>query len=258
MNNDKLVEYYNKFNEEKRLTRAHGIVEFNVVMKYLKEYVKKIDNPKIIDIGAGTGRYSIELVNMGYDTTAVELVKHNLRYIEQKSDKIKAYQGNALDLKRFKDNEFDIVLLFGPLYHLTTKEEKLKALAEAKRICKDNGYILVQYISNDYAVMKHGFIDHNIEESINNNLIDSNFKVLNDKNGLYGYDRLEDIDNYNSTLNLTRDKIVAVDSLTDLFRPIINNMSENEFKLYIDYVISIAERHEMLGFSSHILDILKK
>ena len=131
----RLEDYYNKFNEDKRLTRRHGKVEFIVTLKYIHDYLNKMNNPKIIDIGAGTGKYSIELSNQGYDVTAIELVKHNLSYIK-KYDKIKSYQGNAIDLSRFKDETFDLTLLFGPMYHLIDENDKIKALNEAKRITK--------------------------------------------------------------------------------------------------------------------------
>ena len=73
MNEENLIEYYNKFNEDKRLTRRRGEIEFITSMKYIHEYLKKGD--KIIDIGAGTGRYSIPLKEEGYDVPAVDLVK---------------------------------------------------------------------------------------------------------------------------------------------------------------------------------------
>ena len=131
MNEENLIKYYNKFNEDKRLNSRHGQVEFITSLKYIHEYLEEMEKPKILDIGAGCGRYSIELANEGYDVTAIELVKHNLRVIEQKSDKVKAYQGNALDLSRFKSNSFDLVLLFGPMYHLCNEKDKIKALKEA-------------------------------------------------------------------------------------------------------------------------------
>jgi hypothetical protein len=56
---EKLTNYYNKFNEDKRLDSRHGQVEFITSMKYIHKYLNK--NDKIIDIGAGTGRYSIPL-----------------------------------------------------------------------------------------------------------------------------------------------------------------------------------------------------
>ena len=98
-----LEEYYNKFNEEKRLNSRHGQVEFQVSMKYIHEFLPQDianDQIKILDIGAGTGRYSVALANECYDVTAVELVKYNLGILKQKNSSVKAYQGNALKLKR--------------------------------------------------------------------------------------------------------------------------------------------------------------
>ena len=81
MNEENLIKYYNKFNEDKRLNTRHGQVEFITSMKYIKEYLKEFNNPKILDVGAGTGKYSINLANDGYDVTALELIKHNLKVI---------------------------------------------------------------------------------------------------------------------------------------------------------------------------------
>ena len=152
-----LIEYYNKFNEDKRLTRRHGKIEFITSLKYIHEYLKNFENPKILDVGAGTGKYSIALADEGYDVTAVELVKHNLRVIEKNSTKVKAFLGNAIDLSRFDSEVFDMVLLFGPMYHLYDEKDKIKALEEAKRVLKKNGVILVAYCMNEYAVITHAF-----------------------------------------------------------------------------------------------------
>ena len=139
-----LENYYNKFNEEKRLDSRHGRVEFVTTMRYVhrcleevsKESGRKPADIHIIDIGAGTGRYSIPLAEEGYDVTAVELVRHNLGRLKKKSDLVKAYEGNAMRLKRFSDNSFDMALLFGPMYHLHSEEEKLNALSSIADIYK--------------------------------------------------------------------------------------------------------------------------
>ena len=75
-----LEEYYNKFNEDKRLDSRHGRVEFQTSMHYIHKYLDQIAEEtgknrreiRILDIGAGTGRYSIALAEEGYDVTAVE------------------------------------------------------------------------------------------------------------------------------------------------------------------------------------------
>ncbi len=258
MNTENLIKYYNKFNEDKRLTRRHGIIEYRTTIKYINKYLNTMTNPKIIDIGAGTGAYSIPLANEGYDVTAVELVKHNLMTLKNKSNKVKTYLGNAIDLSKFKDNTFDVVLLFGPMYHLISNEDKLKALSEAKRILKNNGLIFISYYMNEYAIITHGFIENTIKEDIKNNLIDNTFHITPKEDDLYSMVRLEDINYYKDTLNLKRVKILSQDGPTDYLRSTINKMDDETFELYYKYHLSICERKELLGSSSHVLDILKK
>ncbi len=252
-----LEKYYNKFNEDKRLLARHGQVEFAVATKYIKEVIGDKKNLKIIDIGAGTGRYSEYLANLGHSVTAVELVNKNVSEIKKKSDKIIAKQGNALNLK-FKDESFDIALLFGPVYHLFSYEDKLKAIIEAKRVVKKGGYILIMYLTNEYAVITYAFKEGNLEECLKNGKLTKDFEVKTSEEDLYSYDRLEKINKLKNDANLERYKIIGVDGATDYIRPVINKMSEKDFETYISYQMSICERPELLGASSHIMDILKK
>ena len=256
MNEENLINYYNKFNEDKRLTHRHGIVEYTTAMKYIHEYLHK--GSKILDVGAGCGAYSIPLSEEGYDVTAIELIKHNLMTLKAKKTPVKAYLGSSIDLSRFSDKSFDMVLLFGPMYHLISKEDKIKSLMEAKRVLKDDGYILISYYMNDYAIINHGFIENTIKDDIKNNLIDNDFKITPKDDDLYSFVRLEDIDELNNTANLKRVKILSQDGPSDYIRKTLNKMDDETFDLYIKYHLSICERKELLGASSHVLDILKK
>lgn len=258
MNEENLIKYYNKFNEDKRLNSKHGYIEFITSLKYIHEYLNKMNNPKILDIGAGTGKYSITLANEGYDVTAVELVKHNLKVIEKKSNKVKTYLGNAIKLDMFEDNSFDLILLFGPMYHLVTKEEQLKALNEAKRVLKQDGILLVAYVMNEYAVIVHGFRDNYILENIKENVIDENFHCTPKKTDLYKYMRLEDINELNELSNLKRIKIITPDGPSNYIRNVLNKMDDETFNTYIKYHLSTCERQDLIGAAAHTLDILKK
>lgn len=252
-----LEKYYNKFNEDKRLLSRHGQVEFAVASKFIKEVIGDRKNLSIIDIGAGTGRYSVALAEEGHNVTAVELVNKNVSEIKKKSNKVVAKQGNALKLK-FEDNTFDIALLFGPLYHLFSYEDKLKAILEAKRVVKKGGYILIMYLTNEYAVITYAFKEGNLDKCLKEGKLSENFEVQTSEEDLYSYDRLEKIDKLKNDSELERYKIIGVDGATDYIRPTINGLSEKDFELYIKYQMSICERPELLGASSHIMDILKK
>lgn len=255
---NKLEKYYNKFNEEKRLQSRHGMVEFTVTMKYIHECLADKKDAKILDVGAGTGRYSVALANEGYDVTAVELVKYNLGILKAKKSSVKAYQGNALDLSRFEDDSFDVTLVFGPMYHLHEFDEKVKALEEAKRVTKKGGYILVAYYMNEYSVIMYGFKDNNIKECIAKGMLTEDFKCTKEANELYSMVRLEDIHKVSETVGLERVKTIAPDGAADYMRPVLNSMDDETFELFIKYQMSISERQDLLGASSHTVDILKK
>ncbi len=253
---NELENYYGKFCEDKRLLSRHGQVEYRTTMTFIHKYLQKQD--RILDIGAGTGRYSIALSEEGHEVDAIELVKYNLGVLKAKRSKVKAYQGSALDLSRYKDNTFDVTLLFGPMYHLFTYEDKIKALYEAKRVTKTNGIIFVAYVMNEYSVLVHGFRDGHILEAIKQQKIDDNFQTQTNIDDLYSYVRLEQINKLNEDLHLERIEIIAADGPADYMRPILNKMDEETFEAFINYHLSTCQRKDLIGASSHTVDILRK
>ena len=256
MNEKEIVTYYNKFNEDKRLNTRHGQVEFLTTMKYIKECLKKYDFPKIIDIGAGTGKYTIELNNMGYDIEAVDIVKHNLKVIEKKAPSIKLYHRSAVNLEKIEDNKYDVVLLLGPMYHLLTEEEKIKALGEAKRVCKKTGIIFVAYLMNEYCIIRHGFKEKGVKEAIKSGMIDESFKVIKWDDNLYSPVRLEDIDKYNKEAGLERIKLISPDGPANYMRKELNKLDDEEFSIFLEYHFKTCERTDLIGSGAHTLDIV--
>ena len=135
MENSFLEQYYNLYDEDGRLASKHGKVEFITTMKYIHDYVKP--GAKVLEVGAGTGRYSITLSREGYQVQAMELIEHNIEVFKSKltdNEHIDIKQGNALDLSVYDNNSFDAVLILGPMYHLYNEEDKVQVLKEAIRI----------------------------------------------------------------------------------------------------------------------------
>jgi len=127
-----LTEFYSEYDEDGRLRSKNGMVEYLTTMRYVDKYLEP--GMRILEIGAATGRYSHALARNGYRVDAVELVQHNIDIFKANTrpdEEVSIRQGNAKDLSFFPDNTFDITLLLGPMYHLFTTEEQLRALAEA-------------------------------------------------------------------------------------------------------------------------------
>ncbi|MGN0154747.1 MAG: class I SAM-dependent methyltransferase [Lachnospiraceae bacterium] len=253
-----LEQYYNKFNEDKRLLSRHGQVEYITSMKYIHTCLSDMPGAKILDVGAGTGRYSVALANEGYDVTAVELVRYNLGILKSKGSTVKAYQGNALNLKRFESESFDLTLLFGPMYHLYTFEDKLRALQEAKRLTRPGGKILVAYCMNEYCVLTYAFKENHIKECMEEGRLTADFHSLAEEKDLYDYVRIEDINRLNEAAGLERIKIISPDGPADYMRQTLNAMDEETFELFIQYHLSTCERADLIGAGAHTLDILRR
>lgn len=254
-----LRSFYDDIDEDSRLDRSRqGQLEYLTTMNYIHRYAKA--GVKILEIGAGTGRYSIALAKEGYKVTAVELVESNLEVLKKNSNGIKdivSYQGDALNLDIFEDNQFDITLLFGPMYHLYNKKDVHKALDEAIRVTKTGGIILTAFLSV-YAIMNNNYLKETLAAGIEMNF-DDNYKVKHFEDQLFtGYDivEFEQLFESRNTKYLTT---AAVDNILELAEGRTDfKMSDADFELFVKYHLATCEKRELLGSSSHLLYICKK
>ena len=257
-----LNEFYSHYDEDGRLSKKHGSVEFLTTMRYIGQYIKPGD--RVLEVGAGTGRYSHALARQGYTVDAVELIGHNIDVFQnntQPGENISITQGNALDLSAFSDNTYDITLLLGPLYHLYTKEDKRQALREAIRVTRPGGVIFTAYVISDGCLLDEGFLRRNINvaEYVKTGLLDGEtFAAKSEPKDLFELVRKEDVDELMRDFPTTRLHYVATDGCALLLREDIDAMDDETFRLYLDYHFATCERADLLGVTSHALDVFRK
>lgn len=255
-----LTEYYSGYDEDGRLRSRHGMVEFLTTMRYVERYLQP--DMRILEIGAGTGRYSHALAQKGYEVDAVELVQHNIDIFNQNTlpgERVTIRQGNAKDLGFFADNTYDVTLLLGPMYHLYTEEEQWKALSEAIRVTKTGGIVFVAYCGNDATMVQYCFGRGMLKEERYQKLVDPiTFKASSDPAELFALYRKEDIDTLIADFPVERLHYVGTDMATNYMRQTIDEMDDDFFGMYLRYHFSICERTDMVGVSHHILDVLRK
>ena len=253
-----LENYYNNYDEDSRLVRdkTHSI-EFITTTKFVDKYLNSGD--RILEVGAGTGRYTIHYAEKGFKVDAVELVKKNLDILKSKiTDKldVNAIQGNCMELSMYEDNTFDITLILGPLYHLYTEEDAKKAIDEAIRVTKKGGKIFIAYITDDAVVLSYGVRKGNLKRLAS--ICGSDWKVEKIAEEIFASYRIDEFDRLISVFNVQKIETIATDGIAPQMQEFVNNFDEEEFNLYVDYHLKNCMRRELLGYSSHILEIIEK
>lgn len=255
-----LTNYYQNYDEDGRLTSKHGMVEYLTTMRFIEKYLRP--GMRIIEIGAGTGRYSRALAEKGYHVDAVELIEHNIEVFKQHitgDEPVRIFQGDAMDLAAFETNTYDITLLLGPMYHLYEKDDQLKALSEAIRVTKKGGVIFAAYCNNDATIVQFCFQREMIKTERYKQLIDPvTFKASSTPEELFQLYRKEDVDELMSNFKVKRLHYLGTDMATKFIQDTIDRMDDEMFETYLRYHFSICEREDMVGATHHMLDVFRK
>ena len=267
--------FYRESCEDTRLERSrHGQLEFATTMEYIRRYAKP--GAKVIELGAGTGRYSVTLAKEGFDVTAVELVEENLEVLranaaaagaevakeaaagaEARGVSLQAIQGDATDLSGFGDEAFDVTLSFGPMYHLYEPAEVRKAIREAIRVTRKGGVLLFAFLSV-YAIFFDNYLRDTLQAGIEENF-DENYRTKHFAEQLFtGYD-IKEFEEQFTEEPVEHCATVAANTVMELAEGREDfSMSDEDFAAFFRYHLATCEKRELLGASSHLLYICRK
>lgn len=255
-----IEEFYSNYDEDGRLLSPWGRVEYLTTLRYIDKYLRP--GLRILEIGAGTGRYSHNLARRGYRVEAVELVAHNIEIFRANTrpdEQITVVQGNATDLSAFGSDTYDITLLLGPMYHLFTEAEKQRALEEAVRVTRPGGVIFAAYCMGDAALLQYGFGRGKIREIMDQCGLDpKTFAPFRGPWDLFALYRREDIDTLRTRLPVTQLHFLATDGYATHMRQTLEAMDEETFTLFLRYHFATCERPDLVGYSNHTLDVFRK
>jgi len=161
----KVIDYYNSFDEKNRLVRDNsGRLEYEMTMRILQKYLPQTG--RVLDIGGGAGVYAFPLAKARYKVHLADLSERLIAQAreQKRTEKVENMVSvdvvNAIDLSRYEDGMFDVVVALGPFYHLTDAEERRRCASEISRVVKTGGLVFagfIPYLSGSIGVVERYF-----------------------------------------------------------------------------------------------------
>lgn len=263
-----VVNWYEKDNEEGRLsTNKARRVEFIISTKILDNYIDSKES--ILDVAAGTGIYSFYYAEKGHNVVSLDITPKHIQIIKDKLSsefkglQVKAEVNNAIDLGMFDSNQFDVVLCFGPIYHLTEAEDRKKCISECIRVLKKGGLLAIAYI-NKYYLIPHlltGSRKFILNDSVMHKVIDVGIIKDGEEDCFWTdayFTNPVEMEEFLSKFNIEIIDHVATDGISPLLRKVVDDMTEDEYITWIDYQLKTCREKSILGISNHGLIICRK
>ena len=222
-------------------------------------YQKLINNDsKILDIGVGTGVYSVSLAEKVSELVAFEPASNNCKQLVAKAkDKnlknIIVENKSSLEMDDLDDKYFDVVLLFGPMYYLSDEKDRLETFQQAKRVLRDDGYILISYINHDMIPMTETKLNCNFFES--NTYISDKQRLINK---LFIFFTLDECIKMIEKENLSIIRKIGSSGFSEILSERIDEMSDVSYQGYLDWHLNHCDKEELLGASNHYLFVCRK
>jgi ubiquinone/menaquinone biosynthesis C-methylase UbiE len=172
-----ILGHYEKGVELERLANGSSQIEFARNKELLERHLPPVP-ARVLDVGGGPGAYAAWLAGLGYDVTLVDPVPMHVSeaaaLAAHSGQPFTATVGDARDLEQ-ADDSFDVALLFGPLYHLPERNDRLGALSEATRVVRSGGIVAVAAISR-FASILDGMVNGYLADPIFNAIVDEDLR----------------------------------------------------------------------------------
>jgi SAM-dependent methyltransferase len=253
--------YYDKpeCGEDSRLVRHQ--LERDITLRHLEAHLPATG--RILEIGAATGGYTTWLAERGYQVTAVELSENQVKRCRERlaerglDGRVRCFVADARDLSSVPGGDFDAVLLMGPLYHLTVRENRILALREAVRRLTPGG-ILVSSLISRFGILGH-LLRHVPQWIENHREVRSVLERGHDpadapKGGFHGYYvTVDEIVPLHEEAGLQTIVVAGVEPAISADDESYNRLEGDQRRLWLDLLYQISREPSLVASSRHLL-----
>jgi len=264
-----LLDHYEQADEDSRLTAGWFQLEFSRTQELLTRSLKPAP-AVVVDVGGGSGAYACWLASMGYEVHLIDPVPKHIeqaiiRSARQSRPLASMRVGDARRLEH-ADNSADAILLLGPLYHLTRREDRIAALREAYRVLRPGGFLFGAAISRFASLfdsLAGGFFDdREFEEILEKDLADGQHRNPTG-NPIYFttafFHRPEDLAVEVQEAGFESAELIAIEGPGWVARDFAKLWSNPRQRSRLLECIGKVEREPaILGASSHLMAIARK
>ena len=261
-----IAAYYNNDPEREHTRLERHQLEYDLTWRYLDQYLPS--QGSVLEVGAATGRYTLELAKRGYAVTAVDmstgLLEGGRKSIAEAGleRQVSFVVADARDLSQITEREFDAVLLMGPLYHLVIEGDRKAALQQVHDRLRVGGILFSAFISRLGAL---GDLIKNVPAWIEDQTEVRSFLARGKRpdeyppGGFRGYfARIPEIPPLHEAIGFETLALVGVEPAISADDESYNRLEGRQRQLWLELLYEISTEPSILGASRHLLYIGKK
>ncbi len=258
--------YYNEHveQEDKRLD-GHPF-EIPVTMHFVKRYLNPGD--LIFDVACGTGRYAARLLDKGYFVGLNDLSDENIRLVKKRLNThrnlVFIENSDALESEHWGQHDWDGILILGPLYHMISKEKRLKLLKCAKEHLKPGGYVFSAFMTRIGALIygvKHnpqGILVPDGAKKLWDTGTDDRFVEATEHFTQAYFSHPEEVNPLMEKAGLEPVHLAGAEGFFGERFELFHSLDRKLKKAWMDFVIAHCEDPHMVQQSKHLLSVARK
>lgn len=261
-----IAAFYNSQVEQEGSRLQRHQLERDLTRRYLKRYLPAAGS--ILEVGAATGGYTVDLARLGYTITAVDISQALLAICQEHleaaglAQRVQLVVADARDLSPVRKRDFDATLLMGPLYHLVELADRQQALTEVYDRLKPGGVIFSAFISR-FGIM--GDLIQRMPEWIEDQVEVRSILDLGldpdhwPRGGFRGYfARVDEIAPLHETAGFRTLALAGVEPAISTDDQSYNQLEGHQRELWLDLLDELSTEPSIIGASRHLLYVGQK